>query len=126
MHVPMQQQKDLFDAFAKASTVLHLSADESSRALMALEQMFSKGKIQAQELRLQLGQAIPGAAERFQQAVLKMTQGTDLQGKSFDQLLQSGALVTDRFIPALIESFAGVSTGWQEASNSLNSNIGRL
>jgi tape measure domain-containing protein len=122
----MQQQKDLFDAFAKASTVLHLSADESSRALLALEQMFSKGKIQAQELRLQLGQAIPGAAERFQQAVLQMTKGTDLQGKSFDQLLQSGALVTDRFIPALIESFAGVSTGWQEASDSLNSNIGRL
>jgi tape measure domain-containing protein len=122
----MQQQYQLFDAFAKASTVLHLSADESSRALLALEQMFSKGKIQAQELRLQLGQAIPGAAERFQQAVMKMVQGTDLQGKSFDQLLQSGALVTDRFIPALVASFEDAGKGWEDASHSLNSNINRL
>jgi len=65
MGVTLAQQEQLFDSFAKASTVLHLSADDSQRALLALEQMFSKGKIQAQELRLQLGQAIPGAAERF-------------------------------------------------------------
>lgn len=70
MGVELKQQEQLFDAFAKASTVLHLSASDSQRALLALEQMFSKGKIQAQELRLQLGQAIPGAAERFQSAVM--------------------------------------------------------
>ncbi|HET8555490.1 MAG TPA: tape measure protein [Rhodanobacteraceae bacterium] len=116
----------MFDAFAKASTVLHLSANESQRALMALEQMFSKGKIQAQELRLQLGQAIPGAAERFQQAAMQIIQGTELQGQSFAQLLQKGELLTDRFLPALIQSFKGVSHGWEEASHSLNANINRL
>ena len=72
--------------------------------MLALEQMFSKGKIQAQELRLQLGQAIPGAAERFQNAVLEMTKGTNLQGKSFDQLLSSGQLYTDKFLPALVDA----------------------
>ena len=100
----MQQQKDLFDAFAKASTTLHLSTDNSNRALLALEQMFAKGKIQAQELRLQLGQAIPGAAARFQKAVMEMTKGTELQGKSFDQLLKDGLLYTDQFLPAVTKA----------------------
>lgn len=122
----MQQQKDLFDAFAKASTTLHLSTDDSNRALMALEQMFAKGKIQAQELRLQLGQAIPGAAARFQQAVLQMTKGTELQGKSFDQLLKEGDLYTDKFLPALVQALQESSRGWESASDSLNAQLNRL
>lgn len=126
LHVPMQQQKALFDAFAKASTTLHLSTENSNRALLALEQMFAKGKIQAQELRLQLGQAIPGAAARFQQAVMQMTKGTDLQGKSFDQLLKNGELYTDKFLPALVQSLQESSRGWEEASNSLNAQLNRL
>lgn len=126
LNVPMSQQKALFDAFAKASTTLHLSTENSNRALLALEQMFAKGKIQAQELRLQLGQAIPGAAARFQQAVLQMTKGTDLAGKSFDQLLKQGLLYTDQFLPALVQSLQESSRGWQEASKSLNAQLNRL
>lgn len=126
LNVPMSQQKALFDAFAKASTTLHLSTENSNRALLALEQMFAKGKIQAQELRLQLGQAIPGAAARFQQAVLQMTKGTDLAGKSFDQLLKQGLLYTDQFLPALVQALQESSRGWQDASESLNAQLNRL
>lgn len=126
LNVPMQQQQELFTAFSRASTVLHLSTEKSNSALMALEQMFSKGKIQAQELRLQLGQAIPGAASRFQNAVLDMTKGTELAGKSFDQLLQSGALLTDRFAPALTRALNEVGSGWEEAAHGLNAELNRL
>ncbi len=126
LNVPMSQQKALFDAFAKSSATLHLSTENSNRALLALEQMFAKGKIQAQELRLQLGQAIPGAAARFQQAVMEMTKGTDLQGKSFDQLLQSGDLYTDKFLPALVQALQESSRGWEDASESLNAQLNRL
>jgi tape measure domain-containing protein len=122
----MSQQKALFDAFAKSSATLHLSTENSNRALLALEQMFAKGKIQAQELRLQLGQAIPGAAARFQQAVLEMTKGTDLQGKSFDQLLQNGDLYTAKFLPALVQALQESSRGWEDASESLNAQLNRL
>lgn len=126
LNVPMSQQKELFDAYAKASTVLHLSSEESQRALLALEQMMSKGKIQAQELRLQLGQAIPGAAERFQLAVMKMVKGTELEGKSFDQLLKQGKLYTAQFLPAVIEALQESTRGWEEASAGLNAQLNRL
>lgn len=124
--VTMADQKALFDAFAKSATTLHLSTDNSNRALLALEQMFAKGKIQAQELRLQLGQAIPGAAQRFQNAVMEMTKGTNLAGKSFDQLLEEGKLVTGQFLPALVTALQQTSTGWQSASEGLNANLNRL
>lgn len=124
--VSMQQQTELFDAYAKASTTLHLSTTQSNRALLALEQMFAKGKIQAQELRLQLGQAVPGAAARFQNAVMQMTKGTDLAGKSFDQLLEAGALTTSKFLPALVTALQGSARGWEDASHGLQAELNRL
>jgi lambda family phage tail tape measure protein len=124
--VSMKDQQALFDAYAKSATSLHLSTTQSSRALLALEQMFAKGKIQAQELRLQLGQAIPGAAQRFQNAVLEMTKGTDLAGKSFDQLLAAGDLTTSKFLPALVSALQESGRGWEEASQGLNANLNRV
>jgi tape measure domain-containing protein len=124
--VTMKDQQQLFDAFAKSATTLHLSTDNSNRALLALEQMFAKGKVQAQELRLQLGQAIPGAAQRFQNAVMQMTKGTDLAGKSFDQLLEEGKLTTSQFLPALITALQQTSQGWEGASQGLQASLNRL
>lgn len=124
--VSMTDQQELFDAYAKSATSLHLSTTQSSRALLALEQMFAKGKIQAQELRLQLGQAIPGAAQRFQNAVMEMTKGTDLAGKSFDQLLEAGALTTSKFLPALVQALQESGRGWEDASHGLNANLNRV
>lgn len=124
--VSMKDQQELFDAYAKSSTALHLSTDQSTRALLALEQMFSKGKIQAQELRLQLGQAIPGAAQRFQNAVLEMTKGTQLAGLSFEQLLEQGKLTTSQFLPALVTALKASGNGFEEASEGLNANLNRV
>ena len=124
--VSMADQQRLFDAYAKSATSLHLSTVQSNRALLALEQMFAKGKIQAQELRLQLGQAIPGAAQRFQNAVMEMTKGTDLAGKSFDQLLEAGALTTSKFLPALVSALEISGRGWEDASKGLNASLNRV
>lgn len=45
----------LFTGVSELSTVLGLTAEESNRATNAITQMLSKGKISAEELRLQLG-----------------------------------------------------------------------
>lgn len=124
--VSMSDQKELFDAYARASTTLHLSTEQSGRALLALEQMFAKGKIQAQELRLQLGQAIPGAAQRFQNAVMEMTKGTALAGKTFDQLLAAGELTTAKFLPALVKALQESGRGVEEAAKGLQANLNRV
>lgn len=124
--VSLSDQKELFDAYARSSTTLHLSTEQSSRALLALEQMFAKGKIQAQELRLQLGQAIPGAAQRFQNAVMEMTKGTSLAGKSFDQLLAAGDLTTSKFLPALVKALQDSGRGVEQAAQGLQANLNRV
>jgi lambda family phage tail tape measure protein len=124
--VSLSDQKELFDAYARSSTTLHLSTEQSSRALLALEQMFAKGTIQAQELRLQLGQAIPGAAQRFQNAVMEMTKGTSLAGKSFDQLLAAGDLTTSKFLPALVKALQESGRGVEQAAQGLQANLNRV
>lgn len=124
--VSMADQQALFDAFAKASSTLHLSTAQSGRALLALQEMFSRGTISARQLNQQLGQAIPGSAVRFQQAALEMTKGTELQGKSFEQLLKGGKLVTTEFLPALTIALQQSGQGWEQASQGLNANLNRL
>lgn len=124
--IAMADQQHLFDGVAKSATVLHLSSEATGRAILALSQMMSKGRIQAEELRQQLGDAIPGVVPRFQAAVLEMTKGTDLAGKSFDQLLQAGDLTVQRFLPALTQALNATGRGAEQASSGLNAEMNRL
>lgn len=124
--VAMSTQRELFIGLSRSATAMHLSTDQVSRAITALSQSFGKGKFQAEELRQQLGEALPGVVPRFQQAVLKMTEGTDLAGKSFDQLLQGGLLDAKKFTPAMIQALNEMSTGWQDASKSIQAEANRV
>ena len=124
--VSMKDQIALFDGLARSSTVLHLSQEQTSAAILALSQMFGTGKIQAQELHQQLGNAIPGVVPRFQQAVMQMTAGTALAGKSFDQLLQAGDLSVSQFLPALTQALNATGTGAEQAAGGLNAQMNRL
>lgn len=124
--VAMRDQQKLFTALGEASTVLHLSSTQTQAALLALTQMFSKGKIQAQELTLQLGQAIPGVVPRFQQAVLAMKKGTADAGLTFEQLMEQGKLTAKDVLPQLTESIAAAGKGWQQAATGLNAELNRF
>ncbi|MEU4134579.1 hypothetical protein, partial [Streptomyces wuyuanensis] len=89
-------------------------------------QSFSKGKFQAEELRQQLGEAIPGIVPRFIQAVAKMNEGTALAGKSFDKLLQDGDLSVQKYLPAMIKALEASGTGAEEAAKGLSAELNRL
>jgi len=86
--------QDLFLGVAKASTALQLTADESGGALRAFSQIISKGKVQAEELRGQLGERIPGA---FQIAARAMNMTTS----ELDKFMSDGKLTAEKFIPAM-------------------------
>jgi tape measure domain-containing protein len=87
-----QKTRDVFESIAKASTVLGLSADETSGALKAIEQIMSKGTVSAEELRGQLGERLPGA---FNIAARAMGVTTQELGK----MLEQGQLVSNVFLP---------------------------
>lgn len=126
MNVAVEEQQRLYTALSQASTVLHLDAQKVQFATFALTQMFSKGKIQAEELRRQLGEAIPGVVPRFQKAVMEITKGTDLAKYSFEDLMKRGLLDTAKFMPQLVKALEETGRGWESAAKGLNAEINRL
>lgn len=88
------QVNDIFRAFTDAGAAMQLSGDEMSRVFLALGQMMSKGKVQAEELRGQLGEALPGA---FQMAADAMGMTT----AQLDKFMADGNLTAEDLLPKL-------------------------
>ncbi len=59
----------IFESFAEAGKVLNLSGFQLEGLFNAISQSFSKGKIQAEELRGQIGERLPGAFQFAQEAL---------------------------------------------------------
>lgn len=115
-----QKVRDVFTSIAQASTVMGLSAIETEGALLAVTQMISKGKVQAEELRGQLGERLPGA---FQIAAEAMGVTTG----ELDKMLQTGTVLTDDFLP----KFAAVLTRKTapevaDAAKSMQASVNRM
>ena len=93
-NVPIEVQRDLFSAVSTAAQQLGLSNDELSGSLLALQQVASKGTVQMEELRGQLGERLPVA---FSAAA----KGLGLTQQELIKLVETGQLTADRFFPAL-------------------------
>lgn len=124
--VAMRDQQELFTELSRAATSMQIAPAVVDRAMTALSQSFSKGRFQAEELRQQLAEAIPGVVPRFQRAVMEMVKGTELADKSFDQLLQGGLLDVQLFLPAMTQAFAEMGTTWRDGAGSLQAEMNRL
>lgn len=102
-NIPLEQSNALFTAVTQAAGTLGLGADKVSGALNALGQIASKGVVSMEELRQQLGDALPGA--------LSLTaQGMGITDAALIKLVESGKLASSTFIPAFtdgLKSLAG-------------------
>lgn len=92
-----EQARNIFESFAGASAKLGLSASESEGIFKALEQMISKGKIQAEELRGQLGDRMAGAFKLFASAM-------GLSTAQLDDMLKKGEVIADDVLPKVAEN----------------------
>lgn len=87
-----QKSRDVFQSITKASVAYGLSNEQIQGALLAVQQMMSKGNVQAEELRGQLGERLPGA---FQVAARAMGVTT----AALSKMLEQGQVVADDFLP---------------------------
>ena len=94
-----EDARRIFSAVAGAASTLGLSAAETSGALLAISQMMSKGTVQAEELRGQLGERIPGA---FQIAARAMGVSTS----ALSDMLDRGELLAADFLPKFAAQLA--------------------
>ena len=84
--------REIFTAISEAAAVLELSAEQTGGALTAIEQIISKGKVSAEELRQQLGERLPGAFQIAARAMGVTTQ-------ELDKMLEQGQLLAEDFLP---------------------------
>ena len=110
----------IFEAVASAGAALALSQDDMQGAFLALGQMISKGKVQAEELRGQLGERLPGA---FQLAAKAMNMTT----AELDKFMADGKLTAEDLLPKLAkvmrEDFGAAA---EAASQGLQGALNRL
>ncbi len=100
----------VFTAVAQAGRVMGLSTDQLGGALTALQQIMSKGTVQSEELRGQLGERIPGA---FQIAARAMGVTTAQLGK----MLEQGQVLSDVFLPRFAAQLEREFAGGVEAAS---------
>lgn len=109
-----QQTRYIFEGFATATSKLGLSAIESERVFKAIEQMFNKGKVSAEELSQQLGDALPGAYNLFAKAANMTTQ-------DFAKAMEQGQIAPSLLIKVakeLKDTYGAVGNGVENLSQS--------
>ncbi len=89
-----KQAEDAFLGVAVASSALGLSVDDQRGVFKALEQMMSKGTVQAEELRGQLGERLPGALPYAAKALGVTT-------RELNKMLEMGQVLAEDMIPKL-------------------------
>lgn len=91
------QLNEIYAGFSKAGAALALSADDMQGIFLALGQSIGKGKVQAEELRGQIGERLPGA---FQIAAKAMGMST----AELDKFMADGKLLAEDLLPAMAEA----------------------
>ncbi len=87
-----RQVRELWLGLAEAAVVLGFTSEQTEGALKAVEQIMSKGTVQAEELRGQLGDRLTGA---FKQA----TRAMGLSTEEMNKMLDRGEVIAEDFIP---------------------------
>lgn len=87
-----EKTREIFSAVAEASAKLNLNTEQTNGVFLALEQMASKGTVQMQELKLQLGNDLPGA---FEIAARAMGMST----AQLNEFMSKGDLLASDFLP---------------------------
>ena len=133
----LSEAEGIFNAVSGAGARLHLSADQIQGSLLAIQQMISKGNVQAEELRGQLGERLPGAF-----AIAARAMGVTEQ--ELNKMLKSGEVLASELLPKLTEELNktfglesttkidSMSSAWNRLKNvfstavSENSNISKF
>lgn len=119
-----QKTNDIFEGIAVASRAMNLSAADSNGAFLAIQQMMSKGIVQAEELRGQLGDRLPGAFNFMAKAMNVSTAELNKMLKagkvlSADALPKLAKVLTDVFGLQAAESAKGLAAGIENLKTSV-------
>ncbi len=112
--------RQTFEDVALSAASMGLSAETQEGVFLAMSQMMSKGTVQAEELRGQLGERLPGA-------FALMAKSMGVSERRLGKMMENGEVLSAEVLPkfaALLRTeFAG---GLDKANNSINGTLVRL
>lgn len=91
-NLTLAERRRIYESVIKAGSALALSNDDVEGTLRAVQQMFSKGTVQAEELRQQLGDRLPGAFGIMAKAV-------GVTEAELGKMMKNGEVLTDEYLP---------------------------
>lgn len=91
-NVNMDSQREIFESLTKAATFFHMSGERTQQVMIAIEQMFSKGKVTSEELRRQLGNNLPGAFGLMAKAI-------GVSNAELDKMMKNGEVLASDALP---------------------------
>ena len=127
--IGLKEQRDTFKGVAAQVRILNLSAADSKRIFRALSQMMSSGQVMAQELKLQMGDQLPGAMRAMARAAHKTGITQDASIESMNKAMKAGKLMSEKILPAFGEEMwkaANQGGALKEAINNTGAALGRL
>lgn len=114
-----QEIRYIFETFSEVGRVAQLSSDDLDGVFRALEQIISKGTIQAEELRGQLGDRLFGAFQIAAQALKD-------QFPQLDKAMKDGKVTADQLVKIAEKYKETVGPRLSQATQSLTANQARL
>lgn len=115
-----QELRYIFESFSEVGRVANLTQEETERMFKALEQIVSKGKIQSEELRGQLGDVLFGVFGVAQKAL------EDKFGKNLDKALKDGKVQASDLVAIATGYKDIVASQLPQATKALQSEQARL
>jgi len=115
-----KQTRDVFNSVSEVAATLKLSQQDVNGVFTAFGQIASKGKVQAEELRGQIGERIPGAFAIAARAI-GVTQ------EQLNKMLKDGEVISNEFLPKFakeLEKTFGVDN--EKKVEGLRASINRL
>lgn len=91
-----EKSRQVFSAIVEAGGRLNLTNEQIQGSLNAVSQIISKGTVQAEELRGQLGDRLPGAVQIMARALGVTT-------KELDKMLRAGEVLAEDALPKFAE-----------------------
>jgi tape measure domain-containing protein len=112
----VQEAQTVYENMSKASRVLHLSTDDLNGVFRALTQIISKGSLQSEELRGQLGDRLPGAFSAMAKALgvtqlelQKMMKQGQVTGQTLrDGIIKFSEIYADKTAPGMNAAIVGL------------------
>ncbi|MEH0871397.1 tape measure protein [Serratia liquefaciens] len=105
----LNDMQEVFTGFSEYGTALHLDRNKMGLAQYALQQMYGKQKVTAEELNRQMADAMPGAKQAFLSAWQNATGNKNMTQGQFDEDMSKGIITMDKISPHLGKAFGDMA-----------------